>query len=196
MRKLALVVVVLALLGSAVPAGAGIITFEGYVDMTAFTTQYLGVNFNGATVLSKGGSLNYTQFPPHSGINVVYNPSGAMTIDFLSPVGFFSGYFTYNLPLSVRAFDGSLNLLGSYNGLCSANYVGSGCATGANEYGLITAAGISRVIITGGGGNNFTLDDAEFTGSVDNNTVPDPGSTLLLLSMALAGVGAWRLRRQ
>jgi len=193
MRKLALVLVALAFLGSAVPANAGIITFEGYVDLTVFTTQYLGVNFNGATVLSKGGTLNYGSFPPHSGINVVYNPSGAMTIDFLSPVGFFSGFFTYNQPLQVRAFDGSLNLLGSYDGLCSANYIGSGCATGANEYGLITAAGISRVVITGGGGNNFTLDDAEFTGSVDN-TVPDAGSSLLLLGMGLVGLRAWRKR--
>lgn len=192
MRKLALVVAVFALLGTAVPARAGIITFEGYADLTVFTTQYAGVNFNGATVLSAGGSLNLPEFPPHSGTNVVYNPVGAMTLDFLAPVGFFSGYFTYNQDLLVQAFDSASLLLGSYSGLCTANYVGSGCATGANEYGLITAAGISRVVITGGGGNNFTLDDVEFTGSVD--TVPEPGSSLFLLGMGLVGLRAWRKR--
>ena len=191
MRKLALAVVVLALVCTAVPARAGIITFEGYADQTAFTTQYAGVNFNGATILTKDVSLN-SVFPPRSGTNVVYNPVGAMTLDFLAPVGFFSGYFTYNQALLVQAFDSSANLLGSYSGVCSANYVGAGCGTGANEYGLITAAGISRVVISGGGGNNFTVDDVEFTGSVD--TVPDPGSSLLLLGMGLVGLRAWRKR--
>ena len=52
-----------------------IITFEGYPSGTVFTNQYPGVNFNGATVLTLGISLN-PQFPPHSGVNVVYNPVG------------------------------------------------------------------------------------------------------------------------
>lgn len=47
-------------------------------------------------------------------------------------------------------------------------------------------------MITGGGGNNFTLDDVQFTGS--QNTVPDAGSSLLLLGMGLAGLRAWKKR--
>lgn len=104
-----------------------IITFEGYADLTVFTTQFPGVDFNGATVLQLGGSLN-PQFPPHSGINVVYNPVGPMSVQFAVPVGYFEGYFTYNQPLLIQAFDAGNNLLTTYNSVCSANYIGAGPA--------------------------------------------------------------------
>jgi hypothetical protein len=167
-----------------------IITFEGYADQTVFTTQFPGVDFNGATVLQLGGSLN-PQFPPHSGLNVVYNPSGPMSIQFAAPVDYFQGYFTYNQPLLIEAFDSLNNLLGSYNSQCSANYIGSGCGS-PNELGLVTANGISYVIISGGGGNNFTLDDAQFTGSINT---PEPATLMLLGSGLLGIVGMLRRKR-
>ena len=166
-----------------------VITFEGYPDLTVFTNQFPGVNFNGATVLQLGGTLN-PAFPPHSGINVVYNPIGGMSIQFASTVGYFSGYFTYNLPLEIQAFDSLSNLLGTYNSVCTANYIGAGTACGPNEYGIVTAAGIDHVLVTGGGGNNFTLDDAQFTGSI--NTVPEPGTLLIFGSGILGVVGVLR----
>jgi hypothetical protein len=43
---------------------------------------------------------------------------------------------------------------------------------------------ISKVTIAGGGGNNFTLDDAEFTGSV-NAGAPEPGT----IAMLMGGLG-------
>jgi|SRR5215469_953156 len=169
-----------------------VITFEGYPGYTVFTTQYPGVNFNGATVLSLAdGTLN-PAFPPHSGENVVYNPTGPMTINFASPVQYFEGYFTYNAGLTIDAYNSSNTLLGVYNSLCTANYQGAGTACSPNELGEVTGSNISYVVITGGGGNNFTLDDAEFTGSVDTVAAPEPGSFVLLGSGLLGLAGAAR----
>lgn len=191
--KLRNLVIVVALI-LAIPAlsfADQVITFEGYADLTAFTNQFPGVDFNGATVLQLGHSLN-PQFPPHSGINVVYNPIGPMSVQFATPVGYFEGYFTYNLPLLVQAFDAGNNLLASYNSVCSANYIGAGQGCNPNELGVVTAANISYVTISGGGGNNFTLDDARFTGSINNS--PEPG-TLLMMSSGILGL-AGVLRRK
>jgi hypothetical protein len=115
-----------------------------------------------------------------------------MSIDFASPVGYFSGYFTYNSGLTVQAYDGLSNLIGTYNSVCTANYIGSGTACGPNELGIVTAPGIVHILITGGGGNNFTLDDAQFTGSV--NSIPEPG-TLLMFGSGIIGL-AGTLRRK
>jgi hypothetical protein len=180
--------------GLASPAQAGVITFEGYADLTVFTTQDFGngVTFAGATILSLPGSLNPI-FPPASGNNVVYNPSGAMTLTFTTPVDFFNGRFTYNQPLSVQAFDSADALLGTANGACGANFTGAGCGAPNELVGVNFAGLIAKVIITGGGGNNFTLDDAEFTGSRDPG-VPEPGTMALVLG-GLGSVALVRRRR-
>jgi hypothetical protein len=178
-------------------SSAGVITFEGFPDGTSFTTQNFGagVTFAGATVLTLGGSLN-SSFPPHSGVNVVYNISGPMTLSFSSPVDYFSGYFTYNAQVVISAYDATSGLLTSATSACNANYVGSGSGCAANEFMIVNAVGaISSVVIAGGGGNNFTLDDAGFPGAIDAGAVPEPG-TMSMLAGGLVGLAMLVRRRR
>jgi hypothetical protein len=170
-------------------AAAEIITFEGFDNLTVFTTQYPGVNFQGAKVLTEGLSLN-PLFPPASGVNVVFNPVGPIELVFSTPVDFFNGRFTYNNGLTVQGFDVSDALIATAVGAFAANLAGSGNTP--NELIGISAAGIKRVLITGGDGDNFTLDDASFTGSVDVGKVPEPSS----IALVAAGVAFVALRRK
>lgn len=165
------------------------LTFEGFADNTVLTTQYPGINFQGAQILQKStGSLNWTQFPPHSGDAVIYNPSGPMELIFSTPIDYFSGYLTYNSGMTLNGYDSLNNLLDTESGAYANNYVSSG--NPPNEYLIINAANITRVELIGGGGNNFTLDDAQFTGSIDTNQVPEP-TTMLLLGSGLIGLAGY-----
>jgi hypothetical protein len=165
------------------------LTFEGFASGTELTTQYAGINFQGATILTEGISLN-PPFPPRSGVNVVYNPVGPMELIFSSAISFFQGYFTYNSGLTLQGFDSFNALVATSIGAYDQNFIGSGNPD--NELVRIDAAGITRVLITGGGGNNFVMDDAQFTGSI--NIVPEPG-TVFLVASGLVGVLFTRRRR-
>jgi hypothetical protein len=183
---------VLVLVLPAIAHADQIITFEGYAPGTVFTTQFAGVDFNGATILTAGVDLN-APFPPHSGVNVVYNPSGPMSLTFATPVQYFEGYFTFNDGLEIQAYDSSNNLLDTFTSACAANYIGASTTCLPNEFDMVTGTDISKVVITGGSGNNFVLDDAQFTGSV-NSPVPEPGS-LALLGSGLLGLVTIARRR-
>src|ERR1022692_3582415 len=89
------------------PLSAGTVTldFEGFPDSTPLTTQYPGLTFQNATILTAGIGLNELEFPPHSGTNVVFDDGGPISILFDGPVLSFSGYFTYAEPLVLAAFD-------------------------------------------------------------------------------------------
>ncbi|MGA7157723.1 MAG: PEP-CTERM sorting domain-containing protein [Acidobacteriaceae bacterium] len=185
----------IAALALTVPALAHadqVITFEGYASGTVFTNQFPGVDFSNATVLTEGISLS-SDYPPESGVNVVYNAvSGPMTITFTDPVAYFEGYFTYDQPLVIDAYNAADVLVDSYDSVCSANYIGSGTACSPNELGEVTGTDITEVTIAGGGGDNFTLDNAEFTGSINSATTPEPGTIALLGTGILGLVGSFR----
>jgi hypothetical protein len=181
-----------------------VITFAGFPDMTVLTTQDFGdgATFDGTVILTccnsdGSGSLNDAFFPPPAddggatdGVNIAYNPSGPLTLTFIDPSAFFTADFTYNDGLTVTAYDASMNVLSSVDGACGAsgsgggNYVGSGCGA-PNEVIDINTPEISRIVVTGGEGNNFTIDDVNFTGAVNAGVgAPEPGT----IAMAFGGL--------
>ncbi len=192
-KQLMALLVIVGLCAPATVMADQTLTFEGYPDSTLLTTQYAGINFGGAQILSAGGSLNSTQFPPHSGINVIYNPNGAMQLIFDTAIDYFSGYVTYNYNMTIQGFDSIGTQLAITSGAYSANYIGSGNDF-PNELLTISALGITKVVLTGGSGNNFTLDDVKFTNSVDNQ-VPEP-ATMLLFGTGIAGLAAVGRRKR
>jgi hypothetical protein len=58
------------LAGRAASAGSITLDFEGFPDSTILSTQYSGLTFTNAIILTAGISLNEFEFPPHSGVNV------------------------------------------------------------------------------------------------------------------------------
>jgi hypothetical protein len=137
--------------------------FESFADSTILTNQYAGTAFSNAIVLSAGITLNQLEFPPHAGSNVAGDNGGPITITFVSPPRSFSGYFTYNVTLTMQALDASNNVLTSVTSQFSHNQAISGAA-GSQPNELVTvssAAGISKIVIAGSAqGSSFTVDDA------------------------------------
>lgn len=182
------------------PASAAVVVydFDGLADSVPLTNQLAGLSFINTTVLKAGVSLNQGEFPPRSGDGVAFDDGGAISINFAAPVFSVGGYFTYISGLSLRAFDGANNLLGSRASTYGANTILTG-DPGSSPNELLSFADasglIARVEITGDIlGGSFVLDDL----TVDNgNTVPEPQT--LLLALALLGAGClprgWMRRR-
>src|ERR1017187_8060848 len=82
-------------LSTPIAAGTVTLTFEGFPDSAILTTQYSGMTFGDAIILTAGITLNEFEFPPHSGSNVASDNNGPMTISFTSPTQSFSGYISY-----------------------------------------------------------------------------------------------------
>ena len=169
------------------PAAAPVaLDFESFPDGTLLTNQYAGVVFSNAQILSAGASLNEQEAPPHSGVNVVSDDGGPMSLVFTTPVTSFGGYFNYNSPLTLDAYDASSTLIGSAQSLFTDNFALSGDAgSSPNELIELSPVGdISSIIITGNpGGGSFTLDDASFTPLTTPlpPAVPEPNPGMLLL---------------
>ena len=195
----------LAAVFSAVGLGAAQATpvvydFEGFGDLDALTNQIAGLNFSGLTSSSDpliltsgavGGTLNEFNFPPASGVNVLYEAGTGIRIDFSSPVFALEAYFIYTDGLSFSAFDATDNLIAGI-GRAAFNFGGPG-----EVLSLSSAIGdISYVVITGAaGGGSFILDDL----SVDaGNTVPEPQTLALVAGILGAGClpGGWLRQRK
>src|ERR1035437_846057 len=90
-----------------VQADADLLDFESLTSLEVVTTQFPGLTFSNTITLTAGISLNELDFPPRSGVNVVSDDGGPISILFSTPMLSFSGYFTYIVPLSLEAFDSS-----------------------------------------------------------------------------------------
>ena len=169
--------------------------FEGFPDSTILTTQYPGVTFTNAIILTAGISLNEFEFPPYSGVNVASDNGGPITIDFANPITSFGGYFTYLEPLTLDGFNASDAEVASAVSAYSTNDALFG-DPGSSPNELIQlsfADGISSVTIAGDPlGGSFTLDDATYTTA--HAGVPEPASVLLFGS-ALVIVGMFGLKK-
>lgn len=190
-----------------------VIDFEGLADQTAVTTQYTGVTFGNAQVLTAGGSLNDFSYPPFSGVNVAAGTgAGPITAFFASPITSFQAYFTYSdSTLQIKAYDNLNQLLGTVTpgSGCAGNYADNGVA-GCNPNELISVSGlgnISSVTLTSSAFSsdfvvdNFTYTPADVVVPPDPNdppptdpAVPEPGTvTLIGAGLALA---VWKARRK
>ena len=180
-----------ALLGSSTT-----IDFEGLSDGALVTTQYSGLTFSNAQILTAGVSLNELEFPPHSGVNVVSDYSGPIAIVFATPVSSVSGYFTYSAALTLTAYNSSATVLGSIASAFTSNDALSGDpGSSPNELlQLSFSSGISELVIAGDpNGGSFALDDLTYsTGGV---TTPEPGTFGFAVCFSLC-VLAWKVNSQ
>src|SRR5579883_832757 len=168
MRLSCVLLLLTAVVTLAQPTLAATLDFEGFADGTTLTVQYPGLTFANAVIATSGGTLNAAQFPPHSGVNVVTDAGGPMSITFATPVQIVSGYFTHTTTLNLSGFNAQGQLVATATSASSNNGSMTGNGATPNEYiQLTSASGISRVTITGDlGGFSFTLDDLTYaTGS-------------------------------
>jgi hypothetical protein len=190
LRGFALLGVLASLVPSAAVASPVVIGFESLTDGEAATTQFPGLAFSNALVLTAGVSLDDAEFPPFAGSNVATDSGGPIEIDFAQPVINVGGYFTYAQPLLLRAFNASHILVGSVSSAFSNNEALSGdVGSLPNELLGFVSGNISSVTITGAPlGGSFTLDNLTYTSqSVPVPTsVPEPATFTLVLAGAAA----------
>jgi hypothetical protein len=183
------IVLCLALIGErSLLAGVIVVDFESFNDSDLITTQIPGLTFTNAIAFTAGISLNEFEFPPHSGNTVASDFSGPIAVAFSAPVFSVGGYFTYEEPLSLTAFDASDNPVASASSLYSNNdaFFGDPGSVPNELIDVSFPGGISSVTATADpNGGSFTLDD--FTVETTATSTPEPDCGLL----CLAGFGAF-----
>jgi len=173
--------------------------FEGLLDGTAVTNQIAGLTFGSTTALVAGFGLNEFDFPPKSGVGVVFDDGGAISIDLDTAATSVGAYFNYGASLLFAAYDSDDNLLGSVMSAFGSNLASIGApGSSVNEFlSFSDASGrIARLVITGDAlGGSFTMDDL----TIDTvATVPEPATAALVMGLLALGSlpGGWMRRRR
>ena len=160
-------------------ARANTINFDGLPDSSVVGNTYAGqgVHVNHGVILVAGISLNEINFPPHSGTGVMSDDGSPIYISFDAPVDNVSAYFAYASLLTLTAFDGGGNTLGTLNSALNSFLDG-------NQLISLGISGIVSLQISGQDPSSFILDDLTFQPHV-NGTTPDASSTLPLLALTM-----------
>jgi hypothetical protein len=175
--------------------GTVFLDFDSLSDSDIVTNQFPSLIFSNTIVLSAGISLNEFEFPPHSGMNVISDSGGPISITFATPILSFSGFFTYAEPLVLAAFDASLAQVASVTSTFSSNDALFGDpGSSPNEFLSVSfAGGISSVtIVADSAGSSFVLDDLTYASQV---AVPEPRSLSLFL-LVIGGSTIYRSFRR
>lgn len=190
-----IVALCLALAGANIGRAAPttVIDFESLADGEIVYDQFLGLGviFGGnVSVLQDGTSLN-PDFPPHSGINVIYDDPalgpGAFRMIAVGPLwAMAGGYVTGNTDVTLTAYALDHSVLGTTS-TGGANYIGAGTGLLPNIFLSISAPDIFYVVFSDSG-NSFTVDDFTF------QPIPAPGA--ILLGSIGAGLVGWLRRRR
>lgn len=166
--------------GKLASAAENLIDFEGLSCFTPVTTQYsdLGVTFTGAIILTKPSCLNYQQFPPYSGVNVLYDePSlgGVIVATFNSTVGDVnkvSARVTGNRNVTLTAFNNAGVVLATAQ-TGGPNYIGAWTGIPANLLLSVESPAVPIARVTfHDGGNTYTIDDFTFSAEVKAKNHP------------------------
>lgn len=180
MRTFFLITAFLTLATASAFADPITLNFDNLKDSTKVTTQFAGLTFANASAITAGITLNELEFPPRSGSNVVFNDGGNLTITFTTPCLSLEGYFTYDSRITLTAFDGNGNQIGSLSSQFINNLVLSGVAgSKPNELlSLASATSITKIVISTNG--SFVLDDFKYNSTAA--AVPEPATLTLLLT--------------
>ena len=101
----ALLVALFVLIPAPLRADSIALDFESLTDGEFVTTQFPGLTFSNAIVLTAGVSVNELEFPPQSGNHMISDIDGRLSISFGTLATSFGGFFTYRLPLTLETFD-------------------------------------------------------------------------------------------
>ena len=201
-RFLTALAVSASIMGTALPAKALVLTFEGLSDQQAVNNYYNGgsggsygisfVNAYSATETSVGGSAPYSTEPSRYTTMAFYNPgSGLWNTGVMNVSGGFNSsislyYSSPNVPVMVTVYDG---LNGGGTNLASVNL------TNLNPYTSFIPVTINFI----GTAHSVSFSGVNgYPAAYDNislNPVPEP-SALLLLGSGVMAFGWYGRRRQ
>lgn len=175
-----------AVLAAPCAVNAAVLDFEGIAAGTVLSTEYADVVISGATVLT-APNYNSAGFPPNSGVNVVYTPTGIIEFVFATRMSDVGAFITANGSVTLSAYQGA-TLLGT-TVLAGNNANGNGQA---NLFVTYTGGSITRMTFTGLA-NNYTLDDVHYA---QRGAIPEPATWAMMLVGFGAAGGALRYRQR